>query len=153
MSLVAKSREVVKSPSREIDFTTSRSHDFTRVLIEARNLSIAFGGIRAVGLQAPLGTHTGWSLRAAGFMEDAPCYLNGFFVPFAATAAERLAAGDPRLSLEERYGSQEAYVAAATAAARDLVAQRLLLPEDADRLVAAARAQDLGLGAVAAAAR
>lgn len=48
MSLAAKSREIVKSPSREIDFTTSRSHDFTRALIEARNLSIAFGGIRAV---------------------------------------------------------------------------------------------------------
>ena len=48
MSLVAKSREIVKSPGREIDFTTSRSHDFTKALIEARNLSISFGGIRAV---------------------------------------------------------------------------------------------------------
>jgi branched-chain amino acid transport system ATP-binding protein len=48
VSLVAKSREIVKSPSREIDSTTSRSHDFTRALIEARNLSISFGGIRAV---------------------------------------------------------------------------------------------------------
>jgi hypothetical protein len=111
------------------------------------------GGIRAVGLQAPLGTHTGWSLRATGYMEDAPCYLNGFFVPFAATAAQRLAAGDPRPSLEERYGSQEGYVAAVTAAARDLVAHRLLLPEDAGRLVAAAEAQDLGLGAVSAGVR
>jgi branched-chain amino acid transport system ATP-binding protein len=48
VSLVATSREIVKSPSREIDSTTSRSHDFTRALIEARNLSISFGGIRAV---------------------------------------------------------------------------------------------------------
>jgi branched-chain amino acid transport system ATP-binding protein len=38
----------MKSPSREIDLTTSRSHDFTSALIEARNLSISFGGIRAV---------------------------------------------------------------------------------------------------------
>jgi branched-chain amino acid transport system ATP-binding protein len=48
VSLVANSREIVKSPSREIDLTTSRSHDLTRALIEARNLSISFGGIRAV---------------------------------------------------------------------------------------------------------
>jgi hypothetical protein len=64
-------------------------------------------GVRAVALQAPLGTHTGWNLRAAGFMEDAPCYLNGSFIPFAATAAERLPSGDPRPSLEERYGTRE----------------------------------------------
>jgi branched-chain amino acid transport system ATP-binding protein len=48
VSLVEKNREVVKSPSRETDLTTSRSHDFTSALIEARNLSISFGGIRAV---------------------------------------------------------------------------------------------------------
>jgi branched-chain amino acid transport system ATP-binding protein len=48
VSVAAKDREIVKSPSREIDFTTSRPHDFTGALIEARNLSISFGGIRAV---------------------------------------------------------------------------------------------------------
>jgi branched-chain amino acid transport system ATP-binding protein len=48
VSLVEKNREIVKSPSREVDFTASRSHDLASALIEARNLSISFGGIRAV---------------------------------------------------------------------------------------------------------
>ena len=43
--------------------------------------------------------------------------------------------GDPRLSIEERYASPFAYYAAAAAHAQDLVKQRLLLPEDALRLL------------------
>jgi len=34
------------------------------------------GGIRAVGLQVPLATYSGWNLRAKGFIEDELCYLN-----------------------------------------------------------------------------
>jgi branched-chain amino acid transport system ATP-binding protein len=48
VSVVAKDREIVKSPGRKIDLTTSRARDLTGALIEARNLSISFGGIRAV---------------------------------------------------------------------------------------------------------
>lgn len=61
-------------------------------------------GIRSVTVQAPLGTYTGWNLRREGFGEDELCGPNGSFIPFAETKAEREAAGDPRLSLEERYG-------------------------------------------------
>ena len=43
------------------------------------------------------------------------------------TQAQRLASGDPRLSLEERYGTQAGYVAAVTAAANDLVARRFMI--------------------------
>jgi S-adenosylhomocysteine hydrolase len=46
------------------------------------------------------------------------------------------------LSLEERYGTREAYVAKVKAAADALVAGRLLLAEDAARYVAAAAATD-----------
>jgi hypothetical protein len=42
-----------------------------------------------------------------------------------------MAVGDPRLSLEERYGTHAAYVAAVQKAANDLVKEGLLLPEDA----------------------
>ncbi|HYU19058.1 MAG TPA: alpha/beta hydrolase domain-containing protein, partial [Chloroflexota bacterium] len=105
------------------------------------------GGVRSTSLQVPLGTHSGWNLRAAGFMEDEPCYLTGAYVPFASTRAERLVSGDPRLSFEERYASQQAYVDAVGAAARNLVAQRLLLPEDAERAVKDAESAKLGLGA------
>jgi len=48
--------------------------------------------------------------------------------------------GDPRLSLEERYGTHENYVAKVKAAAQSLVQQRFLLQDDADRLVKEAEA-------------
>ena len=66
--------------------------------------------------------------------------IPGGFVPFAKTKAERIASGDPRLSLEERYGTHEKYVAQVRAAAERLVRGRYLLQEDADRLIAQAEA-------------
>jgi hypothetical protein len=56
-------------------------------------------------------------------------------LPFAATEAERQRAGDPRPSPEtaRRLGQRRA------AATDRLVAERLLVAEDGDRLVAAAR--------------
>ena len=45
---------------------------------------------------------------------------------------------DPRPSLQERYGDRDGYVARVRRAAQESVAARLLLPEDAERLVAAA---------------
>ena len=97
-------------------------------------------GVRSVALQAPLGTYTGWNRRKAGFAEGDLCYLVGSFFPFARTRAEREANGDPRPSLEERYGTHEGYVAAVQAAATRLNAEGFLLPEDAARLRAEAEA-------------
>jgi hypothetical protein len=96
-------------------------------------------GIRSVTLQAPLATYTGWNMGRAGRFEDGLCSLSGSYVPFAPTEAARVA-GDPRRSIEARYGSHAGYVAAVRAAAADLVAQRFLLPEDAERLIAEAQA-------------
>lgn len=92
------------------------------------------GGVRLVELQAPLGTHTGWNLRApdTGFAW-ATSRFDGSFVPFARTEAERVAAGDPRPSLEARYANRDAYVAAVRAAAERQVAAGLLLQEDVER--------------------
>jgi hypothetical protein len=100
-------------------------------------------GIRSTTLWAPLGTYTGWNLRQVGFAKDELCRLLGMFIPFRKTRAERLAAGDPRLSLEERYGDHAGYVAAVRAAAGALVSQGFLLPEDAARLVSEAEASDV----------
>ena len=97
-------------------------------------------GIRLPDIVAPLATHTGWNVY-----ETAPselCDRDGTYVPFAKTKAEREAASDPRLSLEERYGSRAAYVAKLKAAADALVADRLLLPADAAAFVAAAEKSD-----------
>ena len=91
-------------------------------------------GVRPTALQAPLGTYTGWNLRRAGFGEGELCGLSGAYMPFAKTRAERLASGDPRPSLEERYGAHDGYVEAVRRAAQSLQADRFLLPEDASRL-------------------
>ena len=76
------------------------------------------GGVRLPDIAAPLGTHTGWNLRREGFAPGELALL-GSYLPFARTAAERLASGDPRPSLEERYRNHDAYVeAVATRRAR-----------------------------------
>jgi hypothetical protein len=97
-------------------------------------------GLRNTRMQVPLGTYLGWNVRKAGFSEGDSCDLTGAFVPFFRTRAERLAAGDPRPSLEERYPTHADYVAKVTAAADNLVSQRLLLPEDAAFLINQANA-------------
>jgi hypothetical protein len=96
------------------------------------------GGIRNIFAAVPIGTYTGWNYFNKEFFEDGFCTLSGSFIPFAPTKQERLAAADPRPSIEERYPTKEAYVAAFRKAADDLVAQRFLLPDDAARLVAEA---------------
>jgi hypothetical protein len=60
------------------------------------------------------------------------CDLTGGYVPFAVTKAERVADGDPRLSLQERYGNIAGYTAAVTAAVNSLINQRLMLASDAN---------------------
>ena len=100
-------------------------------------------GVRSATLQAPLGTYTGWNLRRPGHAEDELCGLQGSFIPFATTRAEREKNGDPRLSLEERYRDHAGYVNAVKAATKDLAAKGFLLPEDAARLVSAAERSDV----------
>lgn len=92
-------------------------------------------GVASVLHQVPLGTYLGWNITSAGFFKGQRCAFVGGFVPFATTAAERLATHDPRPSLEERYGTREEYVKRVGAAARTSMTERHLLPEDADRLI------------------
>ena len=99
-------------------------------------------GLRSPEIEAPVGTHTGWALRKEGFAKGDLASLTGSFVPFARTRAEREAAGDPRLSIEERYRTHDDYVKAVGQAAERLVARRLLLREDADRYIDAAKRRD-----------
>ena len=90
--------------------------------------------------QAPLGTYLGWNVTASGFYKGQMCGFTGGYVPFAVTRAEREKSGDPRRSIEERYGTQEGYACAVRRAAEALVGERFLLREDADRQIAAASA-------------
>jgi hypothetical protein len=98
------------------------------------------GAIRTVEIVAPVGTNTGWNLIAAGPRGNDLCGLSGAFFPFARTAGERKASGDPRLSLEERYRDHAGFVRAVETAARTLVKERLLLEEDAERHIETAKA-------------
>ena len=91
------------------------------------------GGVRALLLQVPLGTYTSWNPIASGVLKGQECQLQAGTIPFARTRAERVAKGDPRPSLEERYGNLANYYSLAVQAANKLVAQHLLLAEDADR--------------------
>lgn len=98
------------------------------------------GGVPVVLLDAPLGTYLGWNIAAAGFHQGQLCNYVGGMVPFARTAQERQASGDPRPSLQERYRDHAGYVEAVNKAAAHAVAQGFLLPEDAQRLLRAAEA-------------
>ncbi|WP_292508999.1 alpha/beta hydrolase domain-containing protein [Methylobacterium sp.] len=95
------------------------------------------GGIRMPLIEASRATYTAWN-PMRGQAAATLCNHLGGVLPYAATKSERIAAGDPRLSLEERYPSQGAYVGAVRVAADRLVSERLLLPEDATEMVEAA---------------
>ncbi|NUZ06412.1 hypothetical protein HQN59_11640 [Schlegelella sp. ID0723] len=101
------------------------------------------GGVPTVLRDAPLGTYLGWNITATGFHAGQVCNYVGGYIPFATTQAERLASGDPRLSLVERYGSHDGYVAAVRAAANNAFAQGYLLAADRDALIQAAEASSV----------
>ena len=99
-------------------------------------------GIRTIWTRAPIGTNVGWNIRAGARAPDL-CSLSGSFSPFAKTRAERLASGDARQSLEERYRDHAGFVNAVDKAGKELVKERFLLPEDAAALVRAAQDSDV----------
>jgi Alpha/beta hydrolase domain len=108
---------------------------------DADGLDIA--GIRPMEIRVPLGTNVGWNVRAPGFRSPNLCGLNGSFIAFATTKAQRLATGDPRRSLQERYKNHQGYVDAVETAAAELVHERFLLQEDADRFIGDAKASSV----------
>jgi Alpha/beta hydrolase domain len=114
-------------------------HDYRVLVPKVDSDGNDIAGIRLPDVVVPLGTRTGWNARGAGFAQGALMVV-GSYIPFAATAKERLAKGDPRLSLEERYPSQEYYVNAVARAAAGLLKERLLLAEDVERYLDAAAA-------------
>jgi hypothetical protein len=123
----------VDSPARLDNFYGSRVS-----AVDADGNEVA--GIRLPPIAVPLGTYTGWNVYRAQ-----PCELcdrDGSLIPFARTKEERQATGDPRPSLEERFGSRAAYVEKVKAAAEALVAERLLLPADAAAYISAAQQCD-----------
>jgi hypothetical protein len=106
-------------------------------------------GMPTVLGEAPLGTYVGWNLATTGWYgpnaSNGPGSVgqvfagagnSGGYWPFWDTKANRVAHNDPRLSLEERYGSHVGYVCVVTAAAKRAFEQGFLLASDRDALVA-----------------
>ncbi len=104
-------------------------------------------GIRLPPVAAPIATTSGWALRSAAFGGSANhmdgCEASGQWIAFKTTQAERVAAGDPRKSLAERYATHDGYVQAVTAAARKLQKRRLLLEADVQRYIDSAQASSI----------
>ena len=97
------------------------------------------GGIRMPDITVPVGTHAGWNPRDP--MTGSPeqiVPMNGLTLWFAPNEAMRAARGDPRRSLAERYRDEADYGAKVRAAALQLAAERYLLEEDVERVIAAA---------------
>jgi hypothetical protein len=92
------------------------------------------GGVRMIELEVPLGTHTGWNMRApsTGFAW-ATARFDGSFSPFPRTSGD--AGDDPRRALSERYPDRSAFEALIRKAADRQKSAGFLLDEDVDRAV------------------
>ena len=99
-------------------------------------------GIRLPDLAVPVGTHTGWNPRApeTGAPEQI-IPMQGFSRFFPPTKSARQASGDPRPSIEERYGSREAYLEQGREVTHQLAAEGYILEEDVENVVSACGAR------------
>jgi len=101
-------------------------------------------GIRSPDVEVPIATYTGWGLRA--FVQGDPvpivdgCDAAGQQIFFAETKAARLASGDPRPSIQERYPDHATYVNLVSDAAQNLENEGFLLPQDVQAYIAKAQA-------------
>jgi hypothetical protein len=103
-------------------------------------------GVRTLDVQVPVATYTGWGLRRAGFATNEDCALTGQVIPFKTTAADRVAAADPRPAVQERYPTFDAYDGKLIAAINTTVQSRLLLCEDGNGELARLRTLGLSRG-------
>jgi hypothetical protein len=90
-------------------------------------------GIRLPDIAVPLATYTGWNEYKPPYPKGEMADRDGSCLPFAVDKAAREASGDPRPSIAERYRSGADYVARVKAVVETLMAERLLLDEDAER--------------------
>ncbi len=95
------------------------------------------GTLLPAEVKVPLATYTGWNLRRKEFGADGMlASLMGSYLPFPKTRTERMKSGDPRQSLEERYGTFDAYRKRFAAGCEELARGGYLTREDVQRLIA-----------------
>jgi len=98
------------------------------------------GGIRLPDLTVPVATYTGWNLRHddignPDLFIGVSGGLAGWTLPFPTDAKARGEAGDPRLSIAERYADRDDYLARTRQAAEALVNEGYMLAEDIEPVV------------------
>ncbi len=97
------------------------------------------GGLRLPEQANPLGTYGDWSFRSERLgAPDTLIAMQGSFIPFAPNRAAREKAGDPRLSIEERYPTRADYLRKVEETANRLAQEKYLLPEHVKGIVDAA---------------
>ncbi|WP_058186788.1 alpha/beta hydrolase domain-containing protein [Terracidiphilus gabretensis] len=97
-------------------------------------------GVRLPEITIPLATVTGWNLRDPSIGAPAErLAFEGSWIAFPKNAEERKKTGDPRLSIAERYSSEEDYLTRYSQAVDELIRQHWILPEDRDAMMARAK--------------
>lgn len=93
-------------------------------------------GIRLPLVAVPLATHTGWNMfNEKSGPADQISSMQGAWIPFPATKAERESRGDPRLSIEERYAGRDEYLGRVAQTTIDLAHDGYLLDADAAAVI------------------
>ena len=97
------------------------------------------GGLMMPEVAVPLATYTGWNLfHAEAGPTGVLSSMQGSYVPFPRTTDDRERTGDPRSSIQERYGSRAEYLGRVTEAALALVDDGYLLAGDLAPILAQA---------------
>ncbi len=87
----------------------------------------------------PLATYTPWSLRIGlPGPQDELSDFRGMTIPLSSDTEARNRIADTRPALSSLYPSRETFLAEVEAAARELVGEGFLLPEDKARVLDAA---------------
>jgi hypothetical protein len=122
-------RSDVSGPDAALAFMVSK--------VDADGNEVA--GIRLPEQAVPLATLTGWQFRSERIgSPDLLLAMAGAYIPFPTTREERERTKDPRLSIEERYGTRDGYLAKVKESAHALARERYILQDDVDAIVQAA---------------
>ena len=90
----------------------------------------------------PLTTLTGWQFRSARIGSPSTLIaMAGAYIQLPKTRADRERTGDPRPSIEERYGTKDVYLRKVREAAQALATARFILAEDVQPIVEECGAQ------------
>lgn len=115
---------------------------FAALVPQADGDGIDIAGVKMPWISVPLGTFTGWNLRSESIGASRELLgQTGSYIPFPRSKAIRLAQGDPRSSIEERYTSESVFLTKIRNAADSMSRDGFLLEADISDIVASAKRQ------------